>query len=184
MPATPEADNELGFALRNLSRNPEAIAEYQEAIVLKPDMGLAHLGLADVYYFNTKQYAEAAKSYKQGLTLRPGNATAQYNLGWCYNDLVRYNEAIEELRKAIQLQPTYPEAHNELGYALHQSGRYTDAIREYRTAIQQKQDYPSAHYNLGMSYIAISDRDAALAEYRILQRIDNARAEKLFHNIK
>ena len=95
-----EAHNELGFALRNLSRNPEAIAEYQEAIRLKPDMGLAHLGLADVYYFNTKQYAEAAKSYKQGLTLRPGNATAQYNLGWCYNDLGRYNEAIEELRES------------------------------------------------------------------------------------
>ncbi len=58
-------------------------------------MGLAYLGLGDVYYYNTKQYAEAAKAYKQGLKLQPGNATAYYNLAWCYNDLKRYPEAIE-----------------------------------------------------------------------------------------
>jgi hypothetical protein len=34
-------------------------------------MGLAHLGLGDVYYYNTKQYAEAAKAYKQGLNSGP-----------------------------------------------------------------------------------------------------------------
>ena len=134
----PDAHNELGYALRNLDRNSEAIQAYREAIRLKPDMGLAHLGLGDVYYYNTKQYAEAAKAYKQGLQYRPNNATAQYNLGWCYNDLERYTEAIEELRKAIQLKPNYPEAYNEMGYALHQLGRYAEAVQQYQIAIRQK----------------------------------------------
>ena len=180
----PEAHNEIGYALRNLGRNNEALQSYQEAIRQKPDMGLAHLGLADVYYYNTKQYAEAARSYKQGLTLRPGNVTAQYNLGWCLNDLERYAEAIDELRKAVQLRPNYPEAHNELGYALHQLSRYPEAIQQYMIAVQQKTDYASAHYNLGMSFIAMNNRNGALQQYRILQRIDSARATKLFNNMK
>src|SRR6185295_6100531 len=49
----PDAQNKLGYALRNLNRNPEAIQAYNEAIRLKPDMGLAYLGLGDVYYYNT-----------------------------------------------------------------------------------------------------------------------------------
>jgi len=51
-------------------------------------------------------------------------------------------------------------------------------------AIQQKTDYASAHYNLGMSFLAVNNRNAALQQYRILQRIDNARATKLFNQIK
>jgi superkiller protein 3 len=174
----------MGYALRNLGRYPEAISEYQEAIREKPDMGLAYLGLGDVYYYNTKQYADAANAYKRGLELRPGNATAQYNLGWCYNDLERYSEAVEELRKAVSLQPNYPEAHNEMGYALHQLGRYAEAVQQYQIAIQQKTDYASAHYNLGMSFLALHNRNGALQQYRILQRIDNARATKLFNAMK
>jgi tetratricopeptide (TPR) repeat protein len=179
-----EAQNELGYALRQLGRYPESIQAYQEAIRLNSNLGLAHLGLGDVYYYNTKNYAQAAQSYKRGLELRPGNATAQYNLGWCYNDLERYTEAADELRKAIEIRPSYPEAHNELGYALHQLRRYQEAIQQYMIAIQQKTDYASAHYNLGMSFIAMNNRNAALQQYRILQRIDSARATKLFNSIK
>ena len=73
---------------------------------------------------------------------------------------------------------------NELGYALHQMGRYAEAVQAYQTAIRQKTDYASAHYNLGMSYVALHNRNAALEQYRILQRIDNARATKLFNQIK
>jgi hypothetical protein len=51
-------------------------------------------------------------------------------------------------------------------------------------AIQQKTDYASAHYNLGMSFLAVNNRQAALQQYRILQRIDSARATKLFNQIK
>jgi hypothetical protein len=35
-----------------------------------------------------------------------------------------------------------------------------------------------------MSFIALNNRNAALEQYRILQRIDNARATKLFNQLK
>jgi Flp pilus assembly protein TadD len=88
------------------------------------------------------------------------------------------------LRRAISLKPTYAEAYNELGYALHQLTRYAEAIQAYQSAIRNKSDYASAHYNLGMSFIAMRNRNGALEQYRILQRIDAARATKLFNQIK
>jgi tetratricopeptide (TPR) repeat protein len=63
-------------------------------------------------------------------------------------------------------------------------GRYGEAVQQYQIAIQQKVDYASAHYNLGMSFIALRNRPGALEQYRILQRIDSARATKLFNNMK
>jgi hypothetical protein len=57
-------------------------------------------------------------------------------------------------------------------------------VQQYHIAIQQKTDYASAHYNLGMSFVALRNRQGALQQYRILQRIDNARATKLFNQMK
>ncbi len=123
-------------------------------------MGLAYLGLADVHYYNTKKYAEAAAAYKEGVRLQPDNVSALYNLGWCYNDLERYPDAIAELRKAISLRPNYAEAYNEMGYAL---APVEPVCRSRRQRINQpssnKTDYASAHYNLGVSYIALRNRN-------------------------
>jgi len=62
--------------------------------------------------------------------------------------------------------------------------RYQEAIQQYMIAIQQKTDYASAHYNLGMSFLAMNNKNGALQQYRVLQRIDGARATKLFNQIK
>jgi tetratricopeptide (TPR) repeat protein len=71
-----------------------------------------------------------------------------------------------------------------MGYAFHQLNRFAEAVQQYQTAIRQKTGYASAHFNLGMSFLALNNRNAALEQYRILQRIDAARATKLFNHIK
>ena len=183
-PEYPDAHSELGYSYRQLNRNQEAIQEYQIALQQKPDHGLAYLGLADVYYYNTKQYKEAADAYRKGLRLRPGSATSNFNLGWCLNDLQQYSEATTVLREAIRIKSEYAEAHNELGYALLQLNRYPEAVQEFSTAISQRKDYGLAHYNLGVTYVAMGNRNGALQEYRILQRIDPPSATKLSSVIK
>jgi len=51
-------------------------------------------------------------------------------------------------------------------------------------AIQQRPNFGSAHYNLAMTYLAVNNRNGALQQYRILQRIDSTRATKLFNQIR
>jgi len=179
-----EAQNELGLALRHLERNDEAIAAYQEAIRLKPDMARAHIGLADVYFYNTKEYVLAAPHYKRGVELKDDDATAFYNLGWCYNDLKRYTDAVDALKNAVRLRPQYPEANNEMGYSLHQLQRYPEAVLAYQSAIRQKPGYASAYFNLGMTYVALGDKAAAEEQYRMLAQVDTARANRLLKQIR
>ena len=98
-----DAHNELGYALRNLGRNTESIEAYQAGIRLNPGMGLAHIGLADVYYYNTKQYREAIRSYTEGIRLRPNSPLAIYNLGISYKAIGNRNGAMEQYRALQKL---------------------------------------------------------------------------------
>jgi len=67
---------------------------------------------------------------------------------------------------------------------LQQLGRYQEAIQQYMMAIQQKPNYGLAHYNLALTFLAVNNRNGALQQYRILQRIDSARATQLFNQIR
>jgi tetratricopeptide (TPR) repeat protein len=187
-----EAYNELGYANRMLgSQQPkgsaraqqlfnEAIAAYREAVSLKPRYGLAYTGLGDVYFVELKQYRQSIPAYEQSISVSPNNARVRYNLGWCYNDLSRFAESSEQLREAVRLKPEYVEAHSELGFAYLKLHRLPAALEELRTAIRLNGDYATAHYYLGLLHIEQRNKAGAQAEFVILQRLDQALAQKLF----
>ena len=77
------------------------------------------------------------------------------------------------------MKPEYTEAYQELGYAYLNIGTYNEAVASFREAIRIKPDYALAHFNLGITYVNMSDRTRAMEQYRILQRMDRARADKL-----
>jgi tetratricopeptide (TPR) repeat protein len=188
----PEAYNELGYANRMLgaaqSKNSsaaqqffnEAIADYREAVRLKPGYGLAYTGLGDVYFVDLKQYRQSIPAYEQSISISPNNARVRYNLGWCYNDLSRFVDSAEQLREAVRLKPEYVEAHSELGFAYLKLHRIPAALEELRTAIRLKNDYATAHLYLGFVYIEQRNKTGALAEYQILKRLDPVKAQQLF----
>src|SRR5260370_38316535 len=146
-------DQELGYAYYKLGRSHEAIPEYQNAISLKPDYGLAYLGMGDVYFNQTKQYAPAMNAYREGVRYKTDNATAFYNLAWCYDELNMHTDAAQAARQAIALKADYAEAHNELGYATRMLGGqqpkgaaraqqlFNQAIAEYREAVRLRPVY-------------------------------------------
>ena len=159
-----EPRQELGYAYYKLGRSQEAIPEYQNAISLKPDYGLAYLGLGDVYFNQTKQYAPAMNAYREGVRFKTDNATAFYNLAWCYIELNRHADAAPAARQAIALKADYAEAYNELGYANRMLGGqqpkgsaraqqlFNDALVAYREAVQLKPNYGLAYTGLGDVY--------------------------------
>jgi tetratricopeptide (TPR) repeat protein len=159
-----EPHQELGFAYYKLGRSQEAIPEYQNAIRLKSDYGLAYLGLGDVYFNQTKQYSPAMNAYREGVRFKADNATAFYNLAWCYNELNMHADAAPAARQAIVLKADYAEAYNELGYANRMLGGqqpkgsaraqqlFNEAIAAYREAVRLKPGYGLAYTGLGDVY--------------------------------
>lgn len=159
-----EPHQELGYAYYKLGRSQEAIPEFQNAISLKPGYGLAYLGLGDVYFYQTKQYAPAMNAYREGVRYKTDNATAFYNLAWCDNELNMHADAAQAAREAIALKADYAEAYNELGYANRMLGGqqpkgsararqlFNEAVAAYREAVQLKPGYGLAYTGLGDVY--------------------------------
>jgi Tfp pilus assembly protein PilF len=81
----------------------------------------------------------------------------------------------------VVLKPEYVEAHTELGFAYLKLARLPAAVETLRTAIRLNPDYATAHYYLGLVFIEQRNKAGAQGEYRVLQRLDPARAQQLFN---
>jgi superkiller protein 3 len=155
----------LGKALRDKGQPDEAIAEYREAIRLKPDLAMAHNNLGSALP-DKGQLDEAIAECREALRLQEDFAMAHNNLGNALYAKGQRDEAIAEWREAIRLKKDYPEAHNNLGQGLQAKGRLDEAIAEYQEAIRLKKNFAGAHNSLGWLLATSSDprfRDPAQA---------------------
>jgi Tfp pilus assembly protein PilF len=80
--------------------------------------------------------AEAARSFRQALSIKPNWAEAHSLLGSALADTGNYKEAEAELRKAVTLKPDYAEGWNFLGQFLKKQGKEREAQEAFRKAQQ------------------------------------------------
>ncbi len=144
------AHNNLGMALGQVGRMPEAIAHFDQALRLEPDYAEAHYNLG-VALAQTGRIPEAIGHYEQALRIWPDYAEAHYNLGIALGQTGRIPEAIGHYEQALRIKPDFAKAHNNLGNALMRSGRTPKAIGHLEEALRLVPDFPEAHYNLGVA---------------------------------
>jgi Flp pilus assembly protein TadD len=80
--------------------------------------------------------AEAVKSFRQAVGIRPDWAEAHSLLGSSLARAGNYAEAEAELRKAVTLKPDYAEGWNFLGEFLKERGKQSEAQEAFRKAQQ------------------------------------------------
>ena len=120
--STTPPPRQLGNVLLERGEVDAAIAEFREALRLKPDSAgsLSNLG----YALSTKgDYRGAVRACREAIRLDPKDFSAHLNLGIALMGLKKVDEAIAEYREAIRLGPGEPLAHNGLGGALLTSAR-------------------------------------------------------------
>jgi tetratricopeptide (TPR) repeat protein len=179
-----KAYDELGYSYRKLGRNDAAKDAFAQSIRLGPESEVPHFGLADLYFYNLRQYPEAIEEYRSGLRFNAGNSGALRNLGAAYNALTRYAEALEPLAAAIKLRPDDATAYETLGIAYEGMGRANDAIVAYTEATRLNPRSTSVHVNLGRVYAKQGNSAAAQAEYQLLLSLDSESAKRLLELIK
>jgi tetratricopeptide (TPR) repeat protein len=87
-------------------RLPEAIAEYQAALRLRPDYAEAHNGLASALARVPGRLPEAIAEYRAALRIQPDFAEAHFNLGNALAQTpARLPEAIAEYEAALRIRP-------------------------------------------------------------------------------
>ena len=98
-----------------------------------------------------------------------------------YSKLHKYSEAADEFETAIRYKPDDATMYCSLADAYIQQTKIQEGIEAYKQAIRVDPDYTKAHAELAICYLVYrSDKAAALAEYKIIKKLDPAMAEKLF----
>jgi tetratricopeptide (TPR) repeat protein len=116
-PAFMKAFDQLGLCYAGLNQSDEAIAAYNQAILLNrqqslqwpwPSMNLGTL------LRRLDRLDEAESQLRDSLTIDPRFPTAHLRLGQVLEKKERLDEAMAELKEAARLDPTYPDPHYTL----------------------------------------------------------------------
>jgi len=132
------AHNNLGNALLQKGKIPEAITNFQQALQIKPDYAEAHYNLGNTLLQKGK-VDEAISHYQQALLIKPDYANAHNNLGTALFQKGKVDEAISHYQQALLIKPDYANAHNNLGNALRKKGNIEEAIVHYQKALELEQ---------------------------------------------
>ena len=164
------AHNHLGVALAESGQDQEAIAQYEEAVRIKPDYAVAHNNLGNALK-RASRPEEAIGQYRKALQSNPNYAPAHNNLGNTLLEAGRVGEAIEHLRQALRIKPNFAAAHYNLGVAEWQEGRVPEAIGHWEEAVRFQPDYVEAHYNLGIALRQVDRAPEAIGHWEQVVRL-------------
>ena len=132
---TAEAYLARGDELAGMRDFGRAIADYTEAIRLKPDYAQAYNNRGLAYSLQSKsQMPNAIADYSQAIQLRPAYARAYNNRGVAYMASGHADEAMRDFNRAIQLQPDFAQAHRNRGNAEYRAGQLGPAIYDFYRA--------------------------------------------------
>jgi tetratricopeptide (TPR) repeat protein len=137
-------------------------------------------GLSSLWLGN---YDSALGYFRGALERNPARVEAWIEVGFCMVKQGKNDEAIKALQRAIQLRPGSFEAWNKLGDAYYYATRYSEAIDAYTEAARIRPEMAEAHYNLGVTYMELGDREAALAQSKLLEGLDSELNKKLLNEI-
>jgi Flp pilus assembly protein TadD len=140
--------NNLGTALVDKDRLPEAELILRKGLDLKPNYGDARYNLGYVL-IRLGRMEEGSRQLLEAIRLEPENYMAHNNLGIAYLLQENYPQAVFYLREALRLKPDSETARNNLGVALKNQGELDAALIEFAEAIRLAPNFAEAYNNLG-----------------------------------
>jgi tetratricopeptide (TPR) repeat protein len=115
-----------------------AVAAYEEALLLDPDMGPAANNLAQTLADLGEQLNRAEELASKALRQDPHNHAYADTLGWVWVRLGQYSKAVELLQKVRDQWPESPSVKYHLGYALAKSGELQQGKKLLSEAAEAK----------------------------------------------
>ena len=164
-PNNANAHADLGAAYWNMSKHPEALAEWHTALACDPNnmFALDNLGMVAV---SEERYSDAEPLLRHGVATNPKNAEGHAGLAQALAGEGRIAEAESEFRAAVDISPYDWDAYNRFALFYEKLGRLQDAERQYE---------------ISAGIMVNSEALDGLGDLA-LQRGDMARAEKYFRD--
>ncbi len=122
-----------GLAYKRKDQADRALADFSEAIRLRPDFVNAFNNRGNVYYAKG-QLDRAIKDFDEAIRLKPDLAEAFSNRGNVYRKKGQFDRAIKDYDKAIRLTPDDGRVFANRGLAYEKKGKPSRALRDFKKA--------------------------------------------------
>ncbi len=157
-PDDADAYSNRGLAYFYKGKYEKAIADFEKAIVIKPELVYAYnmCGLVHAY---RKEYQLAMKYFDKAIEYEPGLDEVYRNRGWTHACMGKYELAIKDYSQAISIRPIY---YHERGMVYYYKGDYDRAINDYTIDITNSRGNASIYHNRAVAYYSIDDYARAI----------------------
>ncbi|HYG39250.1 MAG TPA: tetratricopeptide repeat protein [Cytophagales bacterium] len=160
-----EVYNYIGVAKAELEDYRGAMAAFDKAIELKPDLATFYLNRGDLKY-KIEQVESAIRDYEKVLQLNPENKEAFYKIvnykrSTSANDSIEYNFYNNSIDKGINLTSAY------LSRAVIKYNRsdFKGALADYNSAIELDNKNHEAYVNRGLVKEKLKDYEEAIKDF-------------------
>ena len=142
---------------------PQAMAEFDTALALKPSLVEAELGRGNVY-LKQGDYEKSEARYRAALAQQPDHWRAQMAMGNFLFLTGRVEEAIPFYQHIADLMPDNSGGFNNLGAAYFMTGEYQRAVDAWEISLTQSATGVT-YANLATSYYFMGEYDQSIPLY-------------------
>ncbi len=157
-----QCQNALALVHSDLGNTDQAVAAYQQAIVLAPESDALWNNLGQLLA-RSERNEEAIAAFKQALVRDPQDFLSWNGLGQMHARLGLYQNAISAFQKALETSPAYAPAWLGIGLACQESGQLEPAEAALQRALVLDDHLVEAWVNLGKC-LALQNRDNRAVE--------------------
>jgi protein O-GlcNAc transferase len=170
-PKSADLHRQIGDIQQQLGNFEVAIASYQQATEIDPELIAAHFALADLF-LKLNQPQAVAHYCQQVIALNPLCAEAHWMYGVALTQINSLDKAIEQLHQAIAFKPDYADAFSSLGAIYVLQGKLNEAIAYLQRGLDLAPNSVELLYNLAGALKHKEKWDEALALYQRITKIE------------
>ncbi len=163
--STVETDFKTGIQFQEAGKFPEAIAAYQQALIVTPNQAKIYRKLAESYVLN-HQLEAGITALQTAINLQPDFAEAYLSFGNVLQQKNHIDLAIWAYTEALDLQPNFIEAQANLGSMYYHLKRFSESIKCYQFAIAINPNCAVIYWMLGNAFVQENQQEQAIVCYQ------------------
>ena len=165
------AHDNLGVELDRQGRPEEALAQYREAIRIRPGDRNSEGNYAQANFaagerlLGQGQLDQSLALFREGLRHHPQQALAHTYVGLILTQQHQLAAAVQEFHIAIGIDPKLARAHMGLGVALAWSEQPIEAAHAFQESLHYDPSNVEGYYDLGLVQVALGERAQAVQSF-------------------
>ncbi|MEE9543288.1 MAG: tetratricopeptide repeat protein, partial [Thermodesulfobacteriota bacterium] len=155
---------ELGILYKEMKEYRLAVPELRAAIMIRPDLVVQYLHLAEIY-IEGNGYNEARLLLEKATALEPSDHRMKLRLAFVRAQLGLLSEAERDFKYTLASFPEWNEALSGLGNVYLLQGRLNDALKYFLLAIEANPKEPESLYNAALTLERLNRSREAIDYY-------------------